>query len=430
MSLNSIIVITGYTSFLIICLCFLSKIIIQNKGNRLFFYGLNFMILPSIILIILKRDKFTVTGWTAIGEFDFSLLAFIEAVNIHAFILLSIMLAYGSLIILPRVQRRFVSTRQLTHLPRRKSTNTALFGFLLIILMISCYGVSAHKIGVTGAQPGYLPFKLVGVIYYTMRVILPVVLFYYFYRFRVSGLNLSIIIGAVLSLSILTMSKYQTSIMFISILLPSIRDQKYVRSIIIATFTMLTLQLVPVLRQISFLIRSNTAVLSEESLYERLIHATSLISVQEVWLVLFSISSRVSSVRSTILGMQVENLNGIPVINLLPILSYFGSKASELTYLTNGFIPPRGFATGVDNLGLLVISLHNLPVIYCLSLYWICLVIKFHERLASNVTRDPYINTVIVFVLAVSAISLSPTIWFFALMCTLILDLKQRTKFS
>lgn len=209
------------------------------------FFFLSNVVSPSFFLI--NKGSYTYSGWTAVKNFNFTLMGLLE---VYQWLFLALFFIFFFFYLLNfffpnRVKGESRGGgKSIEHLldfsknqesPSRSGLK--LVAFIILIAIPLSIIMAKMNVGIVGVPQTRLPFRLTGMLYYFRFFIVPVIIFYYYFKSSRSFFyDLLIILYAVVA-SLSSVSRSILIISFMSVLIFSFLEKKYIR----LTFSLLVL---------------------------------------------------------------------------------------------------------------------------------------------------------------------------------------------
>jgi hypothetical protein len=308
------------------------------------------------VLFMIRKEEYTYSGWSAVKNFDFDFISFVE---IYFLLFLFYIGIIFSLII-------FKSLYKLPHISTPiniKFHNSK--NLYIILLCIFSFPINIwmfnNNIGITGMGESqeYLPFKIGGILYYLMRFIVPATIFYLFYK---SDRNIPISFMIIIYAFFAALSQSSKATLFL-IMLPviffSFSDKKY---FLLTFYTFSILILYPLIDfsrnyvyiNIDGINHKNYFYSFFEILYLLIIDIKNINFLESI----YSILSRVGGGQDVILGYQYES-SAIGRTSWDEFSRIFLNQPSDFnsTYELYGFNPVGGFSAGYGGLSSMIFQI-------------------------------------------------------------------------
>ena len=142
------------------------------------------------LAFFLEQGIYTFDGFSAVKHFDFSSVVMINYYKPIIFSYFIILLIGAIPKTKPKLQYEN-ATREKKTSQRLQNKSSYLIYILLILFAFMNYHMFNHSIGITGISPTVLPFKLSGIAYYFSRFIIPLILVFYFTKYKLEKTALS-----------------------------------------------------------------------------------------------------------------------------------------------------------------------------------------------------------------------------------------------
>lgn len=175
-----------------------------------------------------EKDKFTYGGFSAVKSFNFSVTGFI---NNYYYIVISyfIILFLSFLTIRNGQKMKTIQFGLHKFKPQRDSVGFRIL-FLLSILLFGLinYYMFSNSVGITGIDSPRLPFKLSGILYYSSRFIFPLIVTYFFTKFKPTFVYYLLVMFYASFASITSASRSNLVLMFLPVFITAFLYRKYI----------------------------------------------------------------------------------------------------------------------------------------------------------------------------------------------------------
>jgi len=421
--------------FIIITVIFIliAKRFVKEDGTRYVFNIFSVAMLPTSWIVILREQDYEASGWRAIGNFGFTLFEYIEVGFYYFSVILSLLVLYWFVSQIIGVRKHSAVKAKATN--KRVSINNKNGELLNFSVVIAAFLIGTlmlnYSIGVTGAPPKYMPFNIAGAIYYFARLILPAIIFYIYFYKNVSSTGSVALLIAIAYIGLVTMSKFQIAALSFPILLSMFEHKRWVMFGLTVALTFLLLHIAPQLRSSFFEIEQGTAILQDRDFIEILFGAYDILGMDGIIILLPDLLARLVSMQNAILAVQVGDLLKVPLIDFMPVIGpLIGSHDSDATYVTHGFRPPAGFATGLDFISGLILVLNHSPVNYGLLCLTMAIFFVYNERVVKHCKIIPDNHkTIVIFALSCMMCFLPPKWWVISVIILIVLNVLYKFSF-
>lgn len=291
-------------------------------------------------LFMQKEGYYTRTGWTAIGDFDFSTSQLVDSfvsVIIIVYSLLFISLSVGTKISLDERQTRFPEKQH--HASSKLSGFILCIGLLLIGIPINEY-MYANRIAQIGVVSGLeLPFRLTGILYYGRLFLVPALIMVLLNRSSLSWIIILVCLTYSYVAGVAGLSRHVLVFSSVPILLALYFRKHYIKLAVSIGLILVFYGAISNARALLY-----TGVFPEFfSLcfwgVERLGDSNQLGEL------LWSISARLYGAQEVVLANQWSTASPPP--NALLNTLWSGVPADDIVQQVYGFTPPMGQATGL-----------------------------------------------------------------------------------
>jgi hypothetical protein len=158
---------------------------IKTKNNLLIF-AVILAAISNVVgapIIILNQDNYQYSGWNAVKSFDFSNLYFLKIYSIE-FLNLFLLIIFTYIINYKIVKSKFINklipSKKVNISTSNKSSSNKWDILMIINLFFILFIISfmyLNQIAIMGVEGDKLPFKLVGILFYTRGYLLPILSF-------------------------------------------------------------------------------------------------------------------------------------------------------------------------------------------------------------------------------------------------------------
>lgn len=338
---------------------------IKSKNNLLIF-SILLAAISNVIgapIIILNKDSYQYSGWNAVKSFDFSYIYFakiyiIEYLNILLLVIFTILftkkLNNSSFI------KRIIPDAKISIELNQSTKSTRIWDismfFIFILIILIVFFMYFNQIAIMGVEGDKLPFKLVGILFYTRGYILPITSFVIFNK---SSKNIFILSGVIIIsfiIGLLSASRGLAFFYMFPVLIHIITNMKTSFKYIIAFFLILFAYMITSISrsilfndsQLNFLdliklvFSSESEFKSETSFFRGLIN------------IIGTISNRLYGVQDLILTYQHKLVDPfqsfISFITASPVIEFPATDLYDLEWL-----PGQAFGVGLGLMGILML---------------------------------------------------------------------------
>lgn len=308
-----------------------------------------------------ERDKFSYSGQSGIKEFQFFVFEFIGLyIPLLAgyFIILSMAIfpflrrkkSMASIDAVPNVSAgdELVPKMQKKH----KRSASARFIFIATVLGFAAinWWMFTNSIGITGINPPELPFKLSGILYYTARFVLPIILVYLMTKFRPTSIELSLLVAYACFASLTSVSKTTLFLLFMPALIFMVLQKRFFLFGVALVLLAIFYPVVGVARNFVYLVEGGISVRNIDfSLIEVLSNSLLDYTTEDLFSGPLAVIERIGGGQDVVLAAQYDNnLVAGPIAEFIRLYIFdFWSLASTAQGLMYDYTPDVvGYATG------------------------------------------------------------------------------------
>lgn len=320
------------------------------------------------------KSYYAKTGWGALGNYNFGVM---ETFNFLLHYFLMFLIFIFCLILFRKVLDKITADfNRLTYKPMPKNSLNVPAKYILILFALLCsvgYLMFINGIGMTGVSPPALGWHLSGILYYTIRYILPVALGIFILTNWRSGKLQSFSFALALVFSAFTLSRLTPLYYLMPILIGSLYYRQYLKFALSVFFLALGIVIATFMRNSVYdnLLEIGYQSVGYHEIKVGLIQfLNSSKNLADFLAILLSAPfDRLSGMQDMILGNQLH-INSIDAGSILKSLCWSGSYGidvvSKITKLF-GFVPDGTFAVSLNFPGMMV-ALFNLSPIYVVIL--------------------------------------------------------------
>jgi hypothetical protein len=203
-------------------------------------------------------------------------------------------------------------------------------------------------IGITGAEPPRLPYRLSGILFYFTRIVIPLVLISLYLRTRCQSLLLVVILGLYsIFLGVSTVSRAMVFVLILPLLVFALLDRRWILMGMATVFLSTGLALTTFSREIVFIVIENVSALYVKlGVVRTMLRTAQTLTWDQVLLIVPGIVGRLESFESLWLSSNVDpsSLGGGRAVWIKALdwqLIDFGHDAVHLEFL--GYTVPTGF---------------------------------------------------------------------------------------
>jgi hypothetical protein len=345
---------------------------------------------------ILNKNVYTYSGWTAVKNFDFSLI-YLFSVYSYCFISLLIICLLVWLGDKAFLKKLAMPTSKTLTKPYSSNSWYIITVVLLIICSLLSIVMHSFNIGISGIQLTESPFKIVGILTYTRSYILPIIILFSMSKIKNPGLLLI----ALLSLNMITVALTSSSrFLAFTYLIPLI-------IIVLSRISMARLLAAVIITFFSFWLPSATREFIETDSGRKLgyleilgsVASSNKFSIFDVVSVnmLGAIASRLYGAQDLILTYQYEIIH--PFGNFLRFVMtgspiYLVEDAAYNLYGLE-FDGDKAFGVGIGVIGQLVALGRSNIFVFLMMNFYISFIIIASNRILINFFRIVNLNKVL-----------------------------------
>lgn len=383
-------------------LLYASLIYIAKSTGSISALYLSIMLIVSraatLPMVYYLRDDFTKSGWTAIKQFNFSSYEYFQLIIKDSFAFLLIIIAVMLIrMILPRspyrLQRAARAVLCLSIFPKApKGYNVIplLLMFLVVNYMIFRFA-NANNIGITGIEPNQLPFRLAGIIYYYLKFVGPILLFY-FIRNSKAKLLVLLLSPLLIFVGVSTLSRSTVAMWAIPITFVAYRNCRSISfSVLVAIMVTIASIFAEAGRSLMFVANGTSIGIDiTVGMSEVAERAIERISFSDILIAIASLVARLGGGQELILGSQTVFPDFDYSMNLLLQIFTglsFGIDYDSLVMLTHGFLPLKGTVAGIAYSGYMLAFMNSGYAAYMLFVLFSASVLSLNDVLRSKIWK-------------------------------------------
>jgi hypothetical protein len=379
---------------------------------------LSHAVLPSFFF--LERENYTFSGWTAVKNFDFNVSHFLQIytfVFFYVAIVLIVTLVFKQLLFRsPKPDRApFQRTRgnsaahqaslgllEIVRLslarfsaanPRTKLGYSLLFAAIILLAAILNNWMYSRGIGMTGllGSQQALPFRLNGILYYSTRFLLPVILALVYMRTSRSWPLAALALFYALWAGTSQISRTTYTLLLLPIVAFAFLDRRYFLMTFALSFFLVAYPWVGYARNSIYYVVDNV-VYGDTSipLYQLIQQTIVQHSFDGAFSSFFSVLARVGGAQDVILAAQYDTEVTGGSLREFQRVFLFGSPITgdQVQAELYGFIPPEGFSAGAGGLSSMVLQIAggNLIVLFFVAV-WLAVLLTVGEVMARRYVR-------------------------------------------
>lgn len=344
-----------------------------------------------------SQDIFTYSGFSAIKDFDFSISNYLK-ICFYPY-LFWFFLSFLSLLYKLNFMRKKTGRKLSLFLPvevgmkmkvKRSITADVIFFFTLILFIIINNWMFQNSFGITGIslETPILPYKLGGFIFYTVRYIVPLFLFFLLSRTKRSLFHyIALFIYAALY-SLASVSRLAYLIIICLIFFYLIKDKRIFLAIVLLIITFFWLPFIELARNLVYNTQTGLNESSSDNLYVFLKKVILIGESIDGWSVFKGMFFRIGGTQDLVLAYQYDNSITGGWVN--EFIRYFLNPnyidIDTVQYELYAFRPPAGFSPGDGTLiaEILMISNKSILIIFFLS-FLFAVLFTFHELIRLSV---------------------------------------------
>ncbi len=369
-------------------------------------------VLPSIFFT--QKERFTRTGWLAVKDFDFDVVQFL---NIYLPVMFYVAAVLFGTLFLRRLKLRRRDPQDSTRRPSRlvpsademcpvplgfghlgsagsigrSRQGKQGYGILLVLVIMLAALVNnwmySHGIAMTGLIGGQaqLPFRLGGLLYYSTKFLLPVLLFFVYRRTtRPAALAFLLSLYALWA-GFSQVSRFTLSVLFLPVLAVSYLDRRYLRFGIALLVFLLAYHWVSQARSSIYVfsdgVISRDVSLSLMRLTWQTIRDNAFVSPIDP---LFAVVRRMEGGQDVVLASQYDTAAMGGSLREFQRVFLFGANVTgrQVVQALYGFVPPRGFSPGLGGFSSRILQIAGgNPLILVPLALWVSMLLAVGERL-------------------------------------------------
>lgn len=309
----------------------------------------------SSLGFFLERDKYTYSGFSAVKNFTFSVIEYIEyylpIIACYFVILFTSILIVGNNHSLngSRASQRSAALTS-GYMPRFSFMGGLIISVLILFMSLINLWMFNNSIGITGISPPELPYRLSGILYYLSRFIFPLIITLALIRSRATALSLLLIAGYAIFAAITSVSKTTLVLLFVPLLIYCSLNKRYLLAIFFAALLGASYPLVNEARNFVFLVDSGVSIRNlEYSIHQVIFNTIDNIEVDMVLAAPLSILERIGGGQDVALAAQYDNeLIGGPFVEFirLYIFDFFNVTESAQSLMFDYSFDVAGYSPG------------------------------------------------------------------------------------
>ena len=200
--------------------------------------------------------------------------------------------------------------------------------FVLVVATPLCLFMYNNGIGISTVEPRRLPFKLVGITFYTRMLFVPALIAYMYFKSNRSLLTVIVIMFYALLVGILSLSKGLVVMALIPVILFSYLDKKTLRLSLILLYTLILYLIVGEFRQVLLLTDSDPLEMLQAIF--NLLSQSDLANQNIIVKFITAFSDRLFGAENTILAQNYNLPN-----NISEIIGFFAGNTNHISYIIN-----------------------------------------------------------------------------------------------
>lgn len=354
-------------------------LIARKIGSISFKYFIYLMVglrLISLPILDLNQNSYEHSGWSAVKDFDFSSLAYLNLLLFDAAALYLISVNFCLIWLIFKKGFRGLPICRFKFQKLKWFRDGGVFGGAIIISIVPFVLVNYYvflfanenKIGIPGIQPNMLPYSLAGVTYYYQKFFGPVFL-YLIVKNSKSSLLICILSLLLPIISLLTLSRSAVAFWCIPLMVVAYRNcqSKFVILFICSMVIVATL-LAQSGRYLMF-INDNGSLALDTSirLAEIVMEAWTEFTFSDIFVAIGELISRVGGGQEIVLGYQATLPSFDYALQLL--FQTFTGLSTEIDYaslvqITHDFIPLEGSVALLSYSGFMLAFLNTNLIIF------------------------------------------------------------------
>lgn len=344
----------------------------------------------------IDKDSYSPYGFSAIKDFDFSVLKYLKTFSFVFFFLYSVTFSIYILRKFLPIKFTFIkkdtkgiqkSGNTITTIKLKNLLYLVLFIFLLAFMN---YWMFNNSIGLTGIESPRLPFKMSGILFFFSRFIAPILLIMLYSRTKRSFLVAIFLLIYALWAGLTQVSRTTLTMFWLPVIFFALVDKRYVLLLISISLFLIVFPYIETARNYVYKIDSGVVGINSAnsifSISSELLQSKDIISIKGA---LFGFVGRLGGTQDVVLADQYDNSDiGNSFMQFSRV--FFLSKKMDLLKLQTelyGFTPPEGFSPGDGALtaSVLIISNKNFIVLFLTS-FFVALIIHFNEFILKSLS--------------------------------------------
>lgn len=367
-------------SILLLPLCVLANILRVGITSRVYVYICGWFHVVGIAHMSIHRHEYAFSGWSAIKNYDFSFQATLFYYFPLALLLLSILVIMTVLFMsleLNNFSRKRSSSITRTSLFSRQISSSSRKAFAsaqtLPIVLLTTFSVFFAYLqlsqgwGMVGVTNPTVPFKIVGFVVYSTKFLIPLLIFLFYFKSRLS-VNLAYLIlltGLIAGCAQLSRFTYIISVLPILAIFLLLKPKQILHKCILIVLFLYGLDSVNDFRYFTYNFLDEQRYLVKDMsidvftfLIDNVVNFFSVETFYSSWRLIVEIIMRVSGPRDIILGGQMssEAIGGDILLALSMLFpGSFSLDHDEYMLELIGITLPTGYSAGLLPLGKLMV---------------------------------------------------------------------------
>ena len=387
-------------TFLVLLISYLVLIIFASKTkNNVLLTGISLSAIANVIgtpLFIMNKDNYSYDGWNAVKDFNFSVISFVEVysyavVSLILFIFFVFVLEY---VFPKKIKPQFsINKTDIFSIQLNKSVWTVILFFSLAFSLFLAIIMYIYKIAVIGIEHEYLPFKMVGILFYLRGYILPLLIFVIYRKSSQSNfIKISVTIIALIS-GALSASRGVTFFYLFPVLAGILLQEISFKRILFVIFLILfsyfftsltrdatySTDSISIFDLPALIFSSKSEFKSDKGMIESLLNIIS------------TISNRLYGAQDLVLAYQHTLINPWnSFINFTFTKPIVEDLAGDLYGLV--FLPGQGYGVGMGLVGVFVMIARSSFVLLILAIFYLSVLIVILNRVLTPIFKNKNTN--------------------------------------
>lgn len=230
------------------------------------FFSLAHGLFPAFFF--LNKSSYTYSGWRAVKSFSFDIKEFLIIYSLVYFLMLIIILCSLVFSIIPK--RNINSKLKISYFRYSNKNETSnnrinIYNYLLILFIVMItiplnIFMYYNNIGIVGLPQKELPYNLTGLLYYIRRFVIPLIIFFLYYKSNRSvGLAFFVVLASIFA-GILSASRSILILGILPVLYFALIENKMIRLLFLSSITFFAYDCITIARNLIYEVGGNSIV--------------------------------------------------------------------------------------------------------------------------------------------------------------------------